>query len=65
MPLSARNQLTGKVVSVKLGDIMAHVVVKLGSNQIEIKIGSMSGYSSSHQLLQIRIILQEFFNGHS
>lgn len=35
MPLSARNQLTAKVVSVKLGDIMAHVVVKLGANQIE------------------------------
>lgn len=35
MPLSARNQLTAKVVSVKLGDIMAHIVVKLGANQIE------------------------------
>jgi molybdopterin-binding protein len=35
MPISARNQLTGKVVSVKLGDIMAHVVVKLGKRQIE------------------------------
>jgi molybdopterin-binding protein len=32
---SARNQLEGKIVSVKLGDIMAHVVVKLGKNQIE------------------------------
>ena len=35
MPLSARNQLQGKVVSVKLGDIMAHVVVKIGQSQIE------------------------------
>lgn len=35
MPLSARNQLTAKVVSVKFGDIMAHIVVKLGANQIE------------------------------
>ena len=35
MPLSARNQLEGKVVSVKLGDIMAHVVVRIGKSQIE------------------------------
>jgi molybdopterin-binding protein len=35
MPISARNQLEGKVSEVKLGDIMAHVVVKIGKNQIE------------------------------
>jgi molybdopterin-binding protein len=35
MPISARNQLEGKVVEVTLGDIMAHVVVKVGKNQIE------------------------------
>jgi molybdopterin-binding protein len=35
MPLSARNQLEGKVISVKLGDIMAHVVVRIGKSQIE------------------------------
>jgi molybdopterin-binding protein len=35
MPLSARNQLQGKVVEVKLGEIMAHVVVRVGKNQIE------------------------------
>ena len=35
MPISARNQLEGKVVKVKLGDIMAHVVVRVGKNQIE------------------------------
>ena len=35
MPISARNQLEGKVVEVKLGDIMAHVVVRVGKNQIE------------------------------
>jgi molybdopterin-binding protein len=35
MPISARNQLEGKVVKVTLGDIMAHVVVKVGKNQIE------------------------------
>ena len=35
MPISARNQLEGKVVEVILGDIMAHVVVRVGKNQIE------------------------------
>ena len=35
MPLSARNQLEGKVAEVTLGDIMAHVVVRIGKNQIE------------------------------
>ena len=35
MPISARNQLEGKVASVKLGDIMAHVVVKIGKSQID------------------------------
>jgi len=35
MPISARNQLEGKIVEVKLGEIMAHVVVKVGKSQIE------------------------------
>ena len=35
MAISARNQLEGKVQEVILGDIMAHVVVKVGKNQIE------------------------------
>jgi molybdopterin-binding protein len=35
MPISARNQLVGKVSEVTLGDIMAHVVVRVGKNQIE------------------------------
>jgi molybdopterin-binding protein len=35
MPISARNQLEGKVVEVKLGDIMAHIVVKIGKSQVE------------------------------
>jgi molybdopterin-binding protein len=35
MPISARNQLEGKIVKVKLGDIMAHVDVKIGKGQIE------------------------------
>jgi molybdopterin-binding protein len=42
MPISARNQLEGKVVSVKLGDIMAHVVVKIGKSQIESVITRVS-----------------------
>jgi molybdopterin-binding protein len=35
MPISARNQLEGKVKEVTLGDIMAHVVVKIGKSHIE------------------------------
>jgi molybdopterin-binding protein len=35
MPLSARNQIEGKVVHVKLGEIMAHVDVKIGKSIIE------------------------------
>jgi molybdopterin-binding protein len=35
MPISARNQLEGKVVAVALGDIMAHVDVRIGKSQIE------------------------------
>jgi molybdopterin-binding protein len=35
MTLSARNQLRGQVMDVKLGSIMAHVVVQVGDNEIE------------------------------
>ena len=35
MALSARNQLAGKIKDIQIGDIMAHVVVKVGSNLIE------------------------------
>lgn len=35
MPLSARNQLPGRIKDVKLGDVMAHVVVQVGENEIE------------------------------
>ena len=35
MPLSARNQLRGRVKEVQLGSIMAHVVVQVGENEIE------------------------------
>lgn len=35
MALSARNQLEGKVKEIQLGDVMAHVVVKVGKNLIE------------------------------
>ena len=35
MPISARNRLEGKVAEVTLGDIMAHVVVRIGKSQIE------------------------------
>jgi molybdopterin-binding protein len=35
MALSARNQLQGKIAKITMGDIMAHVVVKLGKLTIE------------------------------
>ena len=35
MALSARNQLPGKIKDIQIGDIMAHVVVKVGDNLIE------------------------------
>ncbi len=35
MRLSARNRLVGKIVELQLGDIMAHVVVEVGDNQVE------------------------------
>jgi molybdopterin-binding protein len=35
MTLSARNRLTGKVVELQLGGVMAHVVVRAGKNLIE------------------------------
>jgi len=35
MPISARNKLRGTVEEVILGNVMAHVVVRLGDNVIE------------------------------
>ena len=35
MALSARNQLQGTIADIQIGDIMAHVVVKVGDNLIE------------------------------
>lgn len=35
MALSARNQLSGTIEDLQIGDIMAHVVVKVGDNLIE------------------------------
>jgi molybdopterin-binding protein len=35
MPISARNQLTGRITEVLLGEVMAHVSVRVGKNVIE------------------------------
>ena len=35
MALSARNQLPGTIEDIQMGDIMAHVVVKVGDNLVE------------------------------
>ena len=49
MALSARNQLRGRVKSVKLGTIMAEVVVDVGDNEIVSAItrGSAEGLGLS------------------
>lgn len=35
MPLSARNKLQGRVTDIVLGDVMAHITVRVGKNVIE------------------------------
>jgi molybdopterin-binding protein len=35
MPISARNQLRGTIQQLVLGNVMAHVVVRVGENLIE------------------------------
>ncbi len=35
MTLSARNQLVGKVEEIKLGNVMAHAVVRVGENIVD------------------------------
>jgi molybdopterin-binding protein len=35
MTLSARNKLSGQIEEIVLGDVMAHVVVRVGGNLIE------------------------------
>jgi molybdopterin-binding protein len=35
MALSARNKLSGRIEELKLGDIMAHVIVRVGDNVVE------------------------------
>lgn len=42
MSLSARNQLPGVVEEVHLGDVMAHIVVKVGDNLIDSVITRLS-----------------------
>jgi molybdopterin-binding protein len=35
MTISARNRLRGKIEEIQLGDVMAHVVVRVGASLIE------------------------------
>ena len=35
MSISARNHLKGKISDLKLGDVMAHVTIKVGQNIVE------------------------------
>ena len=43
MALSAPNQLPGAIEEVQIGDIMAHVVVRVGDNFVESVITRNSG----------------------
>jgi molybdopterin-binding protein len=43
MPISARNKLRGKIEEIQLGDVMAHVVVRVGDSLIESVITRRSG----------------------
>lgn len=45
MALSARNQLLGTIEEIKFGQIMAHVVVRVGDNLIESVITRASAES--------------------
>jgi molybdopterin-binding protein len=42
MPLSARNQLKGRIEEVRVGSVMAHVMVRVGENIIESVITRLS-----------------------
>lgn len=42
MALSARNQLPGTIEDIQIGDIMAHVVVRVGDNVVESVITRIS-----------------------
>jgi molybdopterin-binding protein len=42
MRISARNRLVGKVEELQIGDIMAHVVVKVGEHLVESVISRRS-----------------------
>jgi len=42
MALSARNQLPGTVEEIHLGDVMAHLVVKVGEHRVESLISRAS-----------------------
>ncbi|MGA7840721.1 MAG: TOBE domain-containing protein [Candidatus Acidiferrales bacterium] len=42
MRISARNRLVGKIEELQIGDIMAHVVVKVGEHVVESVISRRS-----------------------
>jgi molybdopterin-binding protein len=50
MAISARNQLRGQVKDVKLGSIMAHIVVQVGDNEIESVITRRSAEEMNLQI---------------
>jgi len=49
MKISARNKLQGTVTSIKLGGVMAEVVVRVGENEIVSVVTRTSAESSGSQ----------------
>ena len=59
MPLSARNQLPGKVEELRLGTIMAHVVVRIGDQLVESVITRTSAEELGLKIGdQVRVVIK-------
>jgi molybdopterin-binding protein len=59
MALSARNQLPGTIEEIRLGSIMAHVVVRVGEHQVESVITRTSAEELNLRVGdQVRVIVK-------
>jgi molybdopterin-binding protein len=59
MPLSARNQLAGTIEELHIGSVMAHVVVRVGENQVESVITRTSAEDLALKVGdQVRVVIK-------
>lgn len=59
MTLSARNQLPGTVEEVRLGDVMAHVIVNVGEHTVESLISRRSADEMNlHKGDQVQVVIK-------